>query len=157
MKILTALIVFAIASCSSSKVVKENIDFYEIDNAYYQKWVAGVQGGGSGINLHIIFKKPLNDDFELEKVSFQSYEGAFEKISETEYVAKINTHQNDLILDKNPIKEYGNKASTQDVLKTDEALLYFIIKSKGKSLVGLAKNVKEKPMIAYPIMNKPKN
>lgn len=157
MKILTALIVFAIASCSSSKVVQENIDFYEIDNAYYQKWVAGVQGGGSGINLHIIIKKPLNHDFELEKVSFQSYEGVFEKISETEYVAKINTKQNDLILDENPAKEYGNEAPIEDVLKPDEALLYFRIKSKGKYLVGLAKKVKEKPMIAYPSMERPKN
>ena len=59
--------------------------------------------------------KPLYDDIELEKVSFQSYEGAFEKISETEYVAKINTHQNDLILDENvgPYSKLSVKTKTR--------------------------------------------
>lgn len=156
MRFFTAFIFFTIVSCSTSKEVKKDTNFYEIENAYYQKWVAGVKGGGSGINLHIIFKEPLNDDFELEKFSFQSYEGVFEKISETEYAAKINTHQNDLILDENPIKEYGNKAPTENVLKTNEALLYFLIKSKGKYLARLVENVKEKPMLAYPSI-KPKN
>ena len=156
MKILLTLITFTIVSCSSSKEVSANLS-ENIESIYYQKWIAGVQGGGSGINFHVNLNLPLEENIKLEKVQFDTYEGVFEKNSETEYVAIINTHQNDLILDENPKKEYGNEAPTEDVLKPDEALLYFRIKSKGKYLVGLAKNVKEKPMIAYPSMERPKN
>ena len=156
MKILVLLSLFGFFSCSSSKEIPEEIS-ENIENIYFQRWVAGIQGGGSGINFHIVFKKPLDDNFELEKVSFQTYEGVFEKISETEYVAKFNTQQNDLTLDVNPEKEYGNKAPVENILEPNEALLYFLIKSRGKYLVRSAKNVKEKSMIAYPSMNKQKN
>jgi len=162
MKVLFALMVFTMVSCSSSKEKSEyktnsTIEVSDIESAYYQKWVAGIEGGGSGINFHIVFKKPLDANFKLEKVNFQSYEGVFEKISETEYVAKFNTQQNDLTLDVNPEKEYGNKAPVEHILEPNEALLYFLIKSRGKYLARSVKNVKEKPMIAYPSMERPKN
>ena len=153
MKILAAFIILAIASCSSRKEVSESL-LENLENVYYQKWVAGVQGGGSEIHFHVIFKEPLNKEQLLEKVQFETYEAIFEKISETKYLAKINTDQNDLNLDEDPVKEYGNKAP-EESLKINEANLYFRI--KGKEVIKNLQNVKEKPMIAFPSMNKQKN
>lgn len=153
MKILLVLITFTIISCSSSKEVSPNLS-ENIESIYYQKWIAGVQGGGSGINFHVNLNLPLEENIKLEKVQFDVYEVAFEKISETEYVAKINTHQNDLILDENPQKEYGNEAPKVS-LKSNEANLIFSI--NGKEVIKNIQKVKEKPMIAYPSMERPKN
>lgn len=153
MKILLALITFTIVSCSSSKEVSANLS-ENIESIYYQKWIAGVQGGGSGINFHVNLNLPLEENIKLEKVQFDVYEVAFEKISETEYVAKMNTHQNDLILDENPQKEYGNEAPKVS-LKSNEANLIFSI--NGKEVIKNIQKVKEKPMIAYPSMERPKN
>ncbi len=153
MKILLALITITIVSCSSSKEVSPNLSD-NIESVYYQKWIAGVQGGGSGINFHVNLNSPLEENVKLEKVQFDTYEVAFEKISETEYIAKINTHQNDLILDENPKKEYGNEAPKVN-LKPNEANLIFSI--NGKEVIHNLQNVKEKPMISYPTMNKQKN
>lgn len=153
MKTVTALLLIVFCSCSSSKEVSSSLS-ENIESVYYQKWVAGIQNGSSGINFYIVFKKPLNNEYKLEKVNFLSNEATFEKISETEYVAKIMTYQNDLILDKDPQKEYGNKAP-EVKLKPDEANLYFNI--KGKEHIQNIENVKEKPMIAYPSIKTTKN
>lgn len=153
MKILLAFILFIIVSCSSSKEVSTNLS-ENIESVYYQKWIAGVQGGGSGINFHVVFKNPLDKEQLLRKVQFQNYESTFEKISETEFLAKIKTHQNDLILDENPEKEYGNEA-TKINIRPNEANLIFRI--NGKEVIKNIKKVKEKPMIAYPSMERPKN
>jgi hypothetical protein len=153
MKILVALILFSLVSCSSSKEISPNLTD-NVESVYYQKWIAGVQGGGSGINFHVNLNLPLEENVKLEKVQFDTYEVAFEKISETEYVAKINSHQNDLILDENPQKEYGNQAP-KVILKPNEANLIFSI--NGKEVIRNLQKVKEKPMIAYPSMERPKN
>lgn len=147
-------------SCISSKKfteISDNSIFQEaIQEVYYQKWVAGAKGGGSGINFYITFNKPLEKKYKLEKLHFLSYETVFDKISETEYIARIKTHLNDLILDEYAEKEYGNEVPKLNSLKQDEALLYFYIPSRNKYVVRLAENVKEKAKLAYPAM-KPQN
>jgi hypothetical protein len=155
MKVVIAFIIFAIISCSSSKEVEIQKVTETIDSVYFQRWVAGIQGGGSGTNFHVNLKTPLEKDVVLDKVQFESYEASFVKISETSYIAYIrtNSNQNDLILDENPEKEYGNKASVEN-LKPNEANLFFT--KNGKEFVKNLQNVKEKPMIAYPSV-KPKN
>ena len=162
MKVVLAFIVFAIISCSSSKEnnkskVKNTFETAEIESVYYQKWIAGIQGGGNGINFHVIFKEPLDEEYTLDSVIFQTKNGIFEKISETEYLAKIDTHQNDLILDENPQKEYGNKTPDDKNLKSKDIIIFYRIKSSGKLKAFQIENVKEKPMIAYPSRNKQKN
>ncbi|MFT5755231.1 MAG: hypothetical protein ACI9FW_001991 [Flavobacterium sp.] len=153
MKLVITLLLFGIFSCSSSKEIPQDLS-ENIETVFYQKWVAGVKGGGSGINFHVVLKKPLVEEYKLEKVHFDSYEESFQKLSETEYIARIINHQNDLILDANPEKEYGNKA--QEVkLKPGVAILYF--KIKGKEIIKSFQNVKERPMIAFPSRNKEKN
>jgi len=153
MKILVAIVLIGLLSCSSSKEVQQDIS-ENINSVYYQKWVAGIQGGGRGINFYVNLKTPLSEGNTLDKVQFETYEAIFEKESEVRYVARIKIQQDDLILDENPQKEYGNKAP-EVKLKPNEANLYFTI--KGKQRVKNLQNVKEKQMLAYPSTNKEKN
>ena len=162
-KIILALFSLAITSCKCQEQTKntpngkenkmvqeENILFEEV---YYQKWVAGIKGGGSGINFYVVLKAPLEKGIVLEKVQFESYEGLFIKQSDTVYVANIKTNLNDLVLDEDPKNEYGNKPPVTK-LKSKEANLYYQV--KGKEVIHNFKNVKEKEMLAYPSM-KPQN
>ncbi|NHN25718.1 hypothetical protein FIA58_008505 [Flavobacterium jejuense] len=147
-------------SCNCTKEVSNNEneiksnkssqkDFLVVEEVYYQKWVAGIKGGGSGINFHVILKKPLKNGVILEKVQFESYEGQLIKQSETEYVANIKTNLNDLVLDEDPKKEYGNKAPLIN-LKPKEANLFYQV--SGKVAIKNLENVQEKQMMAYPSM-----
>lgn len=154
MKILLVFISFTLVSCSASKEKEEASDILEIEEVYYQKWAAGVQEGGSGINFYLKLKKPLSNELVLEKLRFEAVEVPFKKENEIVYVAKITNPQNDLILDENPQKEYGNQIPIKR-LKPNEA--YLLFKMNSKVYAKHLQNVKEKPMIAYPSMNKPKN
>lgn len=124
-----------------------------IQEVYYQKWIAGVQGGGSGINFYVVLKAPLKKEIVLEKVQFESYEGLFIKQSDSVYIANIKTNLNDLVLDEDPKNEYGNKPPVAK-LKSKEANLYYQVNRK--EVIHNFKNVKEKEMLAYPSM-KPQN
>jgi hypothetical protein len=41
------------SSCGSNKISLESSPLVNINEAYYQKWVSGVRGGGSGLNIHL--------------------------------------------------------------------------------------------------------
>ena len=154
MKTILALLLLGIYSCSSSKEKLENLELAEIEQVYYQKWVAGHENGGSGINFHVKFKKPLSSELVLENLRFGSVQVPFVKETETSYTAKIINPQNDIILDEDPVKEYGNGIPIKS-LKPNEAYLFFKMNSKTYS--KHLENVKEKPMIAFPSRNKEKN
>lgn len=153
MKILLTLITFTIVSCSSSKEVIKNFS-ENIESVYFQKWVSGIEEGGSGIKFYLNFKEPLSKEFKLRKVSFQSHPSIFEKISETDYIAKIDISKRDYILGLNPVDEYGNQEPDRKDNYND-AFIFYEVNNK-KYMIRIL-NVKEKPMIAYPSMNKSKN
>lgn len=156
MKLIIAFIFIGCISCSNSKDLELQKVSDTIESVYFQRWTAGIQGGGSGINFHVNLKTSLEKDLTIEKVQFESYEATFVKTTDTSYVAYIRTksNQNDMVLDSNPEKEYGNKAP-EIKLKPNEANLFF--SNNGKEIIKNLQNVKEKAMIPYPSMNKQKN
>jgi len=67
--ILMALIsFFSLATCATAKKL-DKVPPTGITEAYYQNWVAGVQGGGSGTN---IFIKTSSQDIVLDSVYFHN-------------------------------------------------------------------------------------
>ena len=126
----------------------------EFASVYYQKWVGGVRGSGGGIHFHIEFKQPLSAAIELEKIYFLNQEAKVEQQSKTVFVANFVQKYNnpDLILEDDSNKEYGNKAPVIEKpkfnLKPNEGMLEY--KKKDKTFFFKIKNIKEKPMIAYP-------
>ena len=63
------LIGFLVSKCSSAQKSQTNVPF-QIGACYYQKWIAGVEGGGSGIDLYIPIISNGNIT-ELDSVYFQ--------------------------------------------------------------------------------------
>lgn len=72
------------------------------------------------------------------------------------YVAYLRTNGNDLEMHETSDKEYGNEVPVLDFnLKPKQAKIF--IAQNGNVTSFLIDNVKEKEMIAYPSMNKPRN
>jgi L-cysteine desulfidase len=147
---------FFFVSCSSQKelpsIQKDNVVIY------YQKWIAGVQGGGSGINIHVNFKTPLDENIIFEKAQILNYETSqINKIDDNHYTCIVKTNFNDKILAENPENEYGNQLpniNSYQALKEGTINLFF--KNNGKSISKTFENVKEKELLAYPSA-KPRN
>jgi len=133
-------------SCESQKKVSERVTESVVET-YFEGWVAGVRGGGAGINFHVIFKTPLSDEIQLEKVVFKGYEAVFQTQDGLHYTAFIVTRSGG----KNTPEE---EQTSEPLPESNQAVLYF--KQNGKTAVHTIANVKEKEMLAYPSMNKPR-
>jgi hypothetical protein len=152
-KLALVLVSMIIISCNCTKKSVANETIREVS---FEQWVAGIQGGGSGINFMVELNRPLEEGITLEKVQFKTYEAVFEKNSDLLYVTYIRTKVNQLKLYEEGSKEFGNEPPLPDFgLKPDQARLFF--KENGKTKEVLIDNVIEKPLLAYPSMNKPKN
>ena len=99
-------------------------------------------------HLYIEFIKPLASPIKLEKIYFQNQTAVVVQVTTSTFVAhfKEQDKNQDLILDSNPAKEYGNKApiiakSTFD-LKRDEAVLEY--KNNNKTQFFKITNIIEK-------------
>lgn len=166
-KIIIVLLSLSITSCKcqeqtrnnqngkENKVSQEdNIVFEEI---YYQSWVAGIQGGGAGITVYLNLKKPIETTIAFEKLQVKVYETTtIEKIDDLHYVARINTHTNDLKLEEDPKKEYGNEIPPKSDVNLKEGQVKIFFTKNGKSSFQLVEGVQEKEMLAYPSM-RPEN
>lgn len=148
----TAVFLFSIAflSCSLNKNIQQD----EIQETYYQSWVAGVRGGGAGINFHVNLSKPFADGVVLEKLKFKGFDANFIKNGDLQYTAAISTGQNRVRQEEFLTDEVKVEKETQTPIKYDNtAILYFRNNKKTYSIT--IKNVKEKEMIPYPSMRKP--
>lgn len=141
--IIPLLFLILMARCSSQEqaVLENNM------KASYETWVAGVRGGGSGINFYVDLKTPLSKEIELEKVIFRGYEVPFEKIDSLHFIARIKTEGNQQKFDGD-VTSKSTSPKTQYKLHPEEALLLFV--KSGKEIKIKIKKVTERPMLEYP-------
>jgi hypothetical protein len=111
-------------SCSSQKKALQ-----ETLQASFETWVAGVRGGGSGINFYVDLKTPLNKEIELKKVIFRGYEAIFEKIDALHFIARIKTEGNQQKFDGDDSQIYTSPKNAL-TLADYEAILLFSEKGK---------------------------
>ena len=111
-----AILIFS--HCSSAQKMQQNIPF-SIQNVYYQKWAAGIEEAGSGMNLYIQLESELIQGIKIDSVYFRGistklinstnnpllYEGRFTN--------KIN-NKKDIIMSGDPIEEFGNEIPFQN-------------------------------------------
>ena len=133
-------------SCTSTKSIREEIKM-DSAQAYFQKWVAGIEGGGSGIHFYLEFKSALPSDINLEKIIFRGYEVPFEKQDDLHFIAKIKTENNQQKSDSDTSKTISS-SKNNTVLEANEAVLIF--SKNGKTFQQVIRDVKEKPMLYYP-------
>ena len=101
----------------------------EIKSVFYQK--EKISNHEEEIQIYIEFKKPLASPIKLEKIYFQNQTAVVVQVTSSTFVAhfKEQNKNQDLILDSNPAKEYGNKAPVIEKskfdLKPNEAVLEY--------------------------------
>jgi hypothetical protein len=148
------LIVLPFLSCGSSKkdtpYALTTKTPFTIRYGSFQEWIAGVQGGGSGVNLVITFEE-VNEGVVFQKLYFQN------KISEVKQAIpkriegyfKGSTNR-EIIMDGTPVNETANtppEASPFTLLR-DEAVLRYTY--NGKTQYTKVGPLVEEETIAYP-------
>ena len=132
-----------VTSCSSQdKIIKESAIA-----ASHQSWVAGVRGGGSGINFYIELTSELPAHIELKRVIFRGYEVPFEKQDALHFFASIKTEGNQQKFDGDDSQVF---TSPKNVLKLAENEAVLIFLKNGKEYQQKITNVIEKPALEYP-------
>ena len=148
-KIIVLLFIIAISLtfCAMKKEFQTEFP-QEIQSAFYQKMKDGIDSGGT--YFYIEFKKPLAANIKLEKIYFLNQESAVQEITPKDFESTFlqSNKKEDLIMDKNPAKEYGNNAPVIQKpkfdLKPNEAVLEYM--EDGKTLFYKIANVQEKPL-----------
>ena len=140
---ISILFLILVTSCSSQdKVIKESAIV-----ASYQGWVAGVRGGGSGINFYIDLKSELPANIELKKLIFRGYEVPFEKQDNLHFQAMIKTPSNQEKIEGDDTQIYTSPKNAL-TLADNEAILIFL--KNGTEYQQKITNVTEKPALEYP-------
>ena len=166
--ILISFLTMSVSNCKTTKTMndsKVSEMTQEITGAYFQKWVAGVKGGGSGINLYI---PAFSQDLMFEKVFFRGMETSITKANhegKEYYIGYFKTPLNskaEMNLDEDAKNEYGNKSP----LQTEKVKMPFEI-ADNEAIITYTENdetkyvkvtgITEKPMLALPMQRKPDN
>ena len=148
-KIISFLLITAISLTFCAMKQEFQTEFpQEIHSVFYQKIKKGTES--SVINLYIEFKNPLSANIKLEKIYFRNQESPVQEITPKDFKSTFlqSNKKEDLIMDKNPAKEYGNKApvvsKSKFDLKPNEAILEY--SKDSKTLFYKILNVQEKPL-----------
>jgi hypothetical protein len=125
----------------------------EISAPYYNTWVAGVKGGGSGVNVFL----PLieNGNIDIDSLHFRGEKSAVEtrdKLIIGRFM-QFSNQKKDLIMSSEPQDEYNNKLDLKREvspfnLPQNACVISYII--NGKRLYYKVSNLKKGESIAYP-------
>ena len=98
------------SQCGVTKKLETNAPL-TLGDVYYQQWIAGVQGGGSGINIFTpIISNPNN--IMLDSVYFQGKQAKLEFRNNNVFIGRFKSDINkkkDIVMSSDPYAEYGNK------------------------------------------------
>ena len=155
-----SLVLLSFSNCGSSQTnsykLTQNPPF-TIDDVYYQDWVAGVQDGGSGTNVHITFKD-FTEDVMIDSIYFRN---KIEKAKNSpqarkQYIGYFKKKTNrDIVMDSDPKKEAQNIPPEPFPFKLadNEAVVSYI--QNGITNYYKITNIRRKEMLAYPQSNAP--
>ncbi len=108
-----AIFLISFSQCRNSKqmpyLLQNDIPF-TIKKATYKTWVAGIKGGGSGVDVFFTIDSFNTGVISLDSLYFRNKKKKIEK-NDTLYIARFITETNqqkDIILHQNPQQEYGN-------------------------------------------------
>lgn len=158
------LVLILVASSLSFCALKQNneMDFpQEIEAVFFQKVPTDQSDAGTAINFYFLLNNPLKKGIILDKIYFKSQTAVLEEENDSVFVAHIllGSVNQDLILDSDSSKEYGNKppviSKPKFELEPTEAVLEYT--NNDKTFFYKIKGVKERPMIVNPSGIKPKN
>lgn len=128
---------------------------FKLEHAQFQKWVAGVQGGGSGVNVQLTILD-LQEGVQMKEVYFRNQIVKARTNMETPdyFTAEfLNQPNPDVIMDGDAVKEAQNTPAREFPfqLKENESVVSY--SHKGEVYFVKISNMEEKPMLAYPGQN----
>jgi len=148
-------VMVSFSQCSGSKNTQETTlqktAPTQLDKPYYQAWVAGIQGGGSGIN---VFMPSRETSVKLDSAYFRGMKAKVE-ITNEGYIARFKTKANqkdDVIMSSESNSEYGNQLPQKEnfpfQLKDNECVISYY---KDNTLAYFKiEDLFEKAMAQYP-------
>lgn len=157
--VLLLLVLITIVQCGSAQKLQINTSF-KLGQVYYQHWIAGVQGGGSGINLYIPIISNVNK-VEFDSVYFRNKVVKLEFPNENLAIGRFKTSSNqkkDFIMSSEPYAEYGNQVPNLNKnipFKVEDNQCIISYKDKGKIKYFKVDSIIKKELQAYPSV--PKN
>jgi len=142
------------SQCSSAKKLQKSAPLH-LGQVYCQVWIAGIEGGGAGLNIFI----PVKDNsIILDSVYFRGQAAKLEVKSQNEiiYIGRFISDFNkkkDIIMSNEPYAEYVNEMPEISqkipfVLKDNECVISY---KDGKTTKYFkVDNITEKDLIPYP-------
>ena len=154
------MLLLSFSNCGGAQETNSNKSFvqnppFKIAEAYYQDWVAGVQDGGSGTNVHIIFEAK-DADVVIQNIYFRNriLEAKGNINEPKQFVGYLkNEAQRDVIMDADPLEEAQNTPpkTFPFQLENNQAVLEYWF--EGKKRYFKISNLVQKEMIPYPRAN----
>lgn len=121
----------------------------KIISVYFQGWVSGVRGGGSGTNFYIELAEPLPEGVKMSKVYFRGQKEPITPINKMLYEARFPNNRNngneDILLSKN--ETIVNVVHSLPVDDTEAELVYY---EDNVLKLYLLSDLKEIPPLFYP-------
>ena len=147
--------------------VEKEVDMKIIDvkgqekhTVFYQEWIAGVQYGGSGVNLYI--QASVIDQDIAVVAYFRGQQQVLEQIiydGQEFLIGRFKTAINqpkDFVMSDNPVQEVGNADKLMDLaagLDKNEAIITY--EKSGKSYQVVFRNISEIEQLLYPSPPRP--
>ena len=91
-------LVVLFASCASNNYkLEKNIPF-NVKQAYFEKWTAGVKGGGSGLNIYFVLEKDNTEVFQINGIYIRSSYSKLKLGQPNTYQGYIKTNENSEVI-----------------------------------------------------------
>ncbi|MHA7059290.1 hypothetical protein ACWGOQ_0018835 [Aquimarina sp. M1] len=145
----------AFTQCATSQKIDQTAPV-QLTDPYFQNWVAGVKGGGSGFMIYL--PVDATSDVQLETAYFKGKEVKLErKRNEAVYVGRYTdpkTIERDMVMSSDPKEEYTNKVPQIEEkipfeLKQEECVIAY--NKNGTRGYFKIDKLPEKELKAYPM------
>ncbi len=154
--IFIAILSMSLSNCGGSNTNNSNFTSnppFKIQEIYFQKWVAGVRGGGSGTNVYITFSE-VSEGVVFQELFFKNKKSKLNVTSKNQVVANFKSTQNfGVIMDGDPTKEAVNTPPEKIPFQLEKSEAVISYSKNGKVNYYKVSNIKEKEMVAYPQSN----
>ncbi len=151
------MLISLFSSCSSAQKLVTNPPM-TLGDVYFQKWIAGIKDGGSGMDLYIPITGDLPNNIQLDSVYFSGKVIKLQKLESSNelYVGRFKSNLNpkpDVVMSSEMNEEYGNKVLKLEnkipfELKNSECVVSY--REDEKTKYFKIEGIIEKPSQNYP-------
>ena len=149
----------SVSNCGSSQsdksVTFEKNPPFVISDIYSQSWIAGIQGGGAGTNIHINLAS-IEEGVTLDKIYFRKKSELLTQMigRPTTFTGYFKSEKNrDVIMSADPVKEAQNTPPDPFPFQLGENEVVIAYTVNESSKFFKVSNIVEKEIIAYPATN----